>query len=156
MTTQVPIPVVVFTETLLQPFMALPPSEKVMIPPSGAGLTFTVKVTCWPTVEGLAEELRTLVVEVGLGSVGGVGDGVRPVMFCIPENESTVESPNPGFKPLTTPGESCELPFIVTVVPSGAALKLSVLPDPLPPSKVKPPVAGATNVLLPPEVPMNT
>ncbi len=47
-----------------QPVIVLPPSEKATVPARlGPGVTVAVKVTLWPTVEGLPEVLTVVVVE---------------------------------------------------------------------------------------------
>src|ERR1700694_5898392 len=52
---------------LTQPAMMTPPSWKVTVPvgvpaPGGLAVTVAVKVTVWPTTDGLADELTEVVV----------------------------------------------------------------------------------------------
>ena len=50
-----------------QPGMTAPPSVKEKVPLLGGGETVAVNVTCWPVVDGLAEEERAIVVAVTPG-----------------------------------------------------------------------------------------
>ncbi len=49
--------------TLPQPVIVLAPSEKATVPARLEPLTVAVKVTLWPTVEGLPEVTTVVVVE---------------------------------------------------------------------------------------------
>jgi len=76
----------------------------------------------------------------------------NPVKVWMPANESDIEPPSPGLKPVTVPGEVDESPFTEMLVPDGALLRSRVLSDPWP-VKVKPPPLPARKVVDPAEEP---
>jgi hypothetical protein len=82
---QVALPVAVDTGWAVQAVICFMLSENATVPPLGVGETVAVKVTIWPTIDGLADDARAvLVVVVAALTTWASSDNAEPEKLVSP------------------------------------------------------------------------
>jgi hypothetical protein len=87
---QAAFPVELLTATAPQPESALAPSFNETVPPSGAGTTVAVNVTCRPAEDGFADEVVVDDVDAVL-TVSVSAGAAEPLKLGSPEYVATIE-----------------------------------------------------------------